>query len=340
MNKKLKVAIIGAGLVGNKRAKVIKDLNKEELVLVADIDKEKAENFAETYNCQFTTSWQEAVRRKDIDIVIVATPNNFLARISIAALKNSKHVLCEKPFGRNAKESKAILKAAEKAHRLIKVGFNHRFHPAIFKAKEIFDQGKIGEILFIRGKYGHGGRLNMEKEWRFQKEISGGGELLDQGVHLIDLAHWFVGKFDEFYGIADTKFWKTSLDDNAFFIMKRGKITSSFHVSTTNWKNTFVFEVFGSEGFLIIDGLGRNYGKETLTTGKRKKEFGIPEIKILKFDYDNSWEKEWQNFVEGITKNKKLIGDGIDGLNANIVVDAIYKSSRRKKSVKFSNIKI
>ena len=334
MNKKLKVAIIGAGLVGNKRAKVIKDLNKEELVLVADIDKKKAKNFAETYNCQFTASWQEAVRQKDIDIVIVATPNNFLARISIAALKNGKHVLCEKPFGRNVKESEAILKAAEKAHRLIKVGFNHRFHPAIFRAKKLFDKGEIGKILFIRARYGHGGRLGMEKEWRFKKAISGGGELLDQGVHLIDLSRWFGGKFQKVYGITETKFWKSNLEDNAFVLMKNKNITVSFHVSTTNWKNIFSFEVFGDKGFLVIEGVGRSYGEETLIFGKRKPEFGIPKIKILKFFEDSSWKNEWENFISAVKFGKKIIGDGKDGFEASRIIEAIYRSSKSGRAVK------
>jgi len=329
MNKKLKVAIIGAGLIGNKRAKVIKDLNKEELVLVADIDKEKAENFAKTYNCHFTTNWQKAVKRKDIDIVIVATPNNFLARISIAALKNGKHVLCEKPFGRNMKESEAILKAAEKAHCLIKVGFNHRFHPAILRAKKLFDKGEIGKILFIRARYGHGGRMGMEKEWRFKKAISGGGELLDQGIHLIDLCRWFGGEFQKVYGITETKFWKSNVEDNAFVLMKNENITVSFHVSTTNWKNIFSFEIFGDKGFLIIEGLGRSYGEETLIFGKRKPQFGIPKIKIFKFLKDSSWKNEWENFICAIKFGKKIIGDGRDGLEANRIINAIYRSSKK-----------
>jgi predicted dehydrogenase len=214
------------------------------------------------------------------------------------------------------------------------VGFNHRFHPAIFTAKKLFERGRIGKILFIRARYGHGGRLGMEKEWRFQKDISGGGELLDQGVHLIDLSRWFAGEFKEVYGITDSKFWNTELEDNAFAILRNEKTTVLFHVSATNWKNIFSFEIFGDRGFLIIEGLGRSYGEETLTIGKRRPKFGVPEIEVIKFPEDPSWKNEWENFLGALTKRRKLLGDGRDGLMANLIVGAIYKSSKTRKVVK------
>jgi predicted dehydrogenase len=334
MTKKLRVGIIGAGLIGNKRAKIIKDLNEEELVMVVDIDKEKAKSMAENYNCEFADNWQELVKRPDIDIVIVSTTNNFLAPISIAALKNKKHVLCEKPFGRNVKESKAVLKVAQNSHRLIKVGFNHRFHQAISQAKKIFDEGKIGKILFIRSRYGHGGRLGMEKEWRLNKKISGGGVIVDQGVHIIDLCRYFVGDFNKVYGIAKSKFWKTKLDDNTFVLMENKNVTASFHVSTTNWKNIFSFEIFGDKGFLNIEGKGGSFGEETLTFGKRKPEFGVPEIEIFKFSGDTSWQEEWKNFISAVKFGKKIIGDGRDGFEANRIIEAIYRSSKSGRAVK------
>ncbi len=330
----LGVGIVGAGLIGNRRASIMQATGKGRVVVVADTDSARAAEFAQKYGCEIAKNWRELVKRSDIEVVIIAVPNKFIKPIALHAFKNGKHVFSEKPLGRNAAEAETIVKAAKKYKRLLKVGFNHRFHPAIFTAKKLFDEGRIGKILFIRGRYGHGGRLGMEKEWRFQKDISGGGELLDQGVHLIDLARWFAGEFSEVYGIADTKFWNTKLDDNAFAILRNKKITASLHVSTTNWKNIFSFEIFGDKGFLIIDGLGRSYGEETLTVGKRKPKFGIPEIEVMKFQEDTSWKNEWKNFIGALTKKQKLIGDGIDGLEANRIVGAIYKSSKIKKVVK------
>jgi predicted dehydrogenase len=330
----LGVGIVGAGLIGTRRARIIQTTGNGRVVVVADTDSARAAEFAQKYGCERAKNWKELAKRSDIEVVIIAVPNKFIKPIAIAAFKNGKHVFSEKPLGRNVAEAEAIVKAAKKYRRLLKVGFNHRFHPAIFTAKKLFDEGRIGRILFIRGRYGHGGRLGMEKEWRFQKDISGGGELLDQGVHLIDLMRWFAGEFKEVYGITDTKFWNTKLDDNAFAILRNKKITASLHVSTTNWKNVFSFEIFGDKGFLTIDGLGRSYGEETLIIGKRKPEFGVPEIEVFKFSEDPSWEDEWKNFIGALTQRKKLIGDGFDGWEANRIVGAIYESSKRKKVVK------
>ena len=331
MSEKLRVGIVGAGLIGGKRAEALEGAGGASLVVVSDIDKKKALEFSRDHHCEVFESWENLVASKDIDIIIIAVPNKFLLPIAIKALENGKHILAEKPFGRTAEESKAMLQAAEKNRCLIKVGFNHRFHPAIFKAKEFFDQGIIGKLLFIRARYGHGGRLGMEKEWRFNKDISGGGELLDQGVHLIDLCRWFAGEFDEVYGIAETKFWNTDLEDNAFVILRNKDVTASFHVSTTNWKNIFSFEAFGDKGFLIVQGLGKSYGPETLTIGKRKPEFGVPDIETLEFTKDSSWEDEWKNFLGAISGREKIIGDAKDGLAANEIVEAIYESSKSKK---------
>lgn len=330
----LRVGIVGAGVIGARRAEIIQTTGKGRVVAVAETNFARAVEFAKRYGCEIAKNWQELVRRNDIEAVIIAVPNKFVKPIALAAFKNGKHVFSEKPLGRNAAEAEAIEKAAKKYRRLLKVGFNHRFHPAIFTAKKLFERGRIGKILFIRARYGHGGRLGMEKEWRFQKDISGGGELLDQGVHLIDLSRWFAGEFKEVYGITDSKFWNTELEDNAFAILRNEKTTVLFHVSATNWKNIFSFEIFGDRGFLIIEGLGRSYGEETLTIGKRRPKFGVPEIEVIKFPEDPSWKNEWENFLGALTKRRKLLGDGRDGLMANLIVGAIYKSSKTRKVVK------
>jgi predicted dehydrogenase len=218
MNK-IRVGIIGAGLIGSKRAQGIAKTKRGVLAGVADPDQARAEALAKQYGVEAYGDWKKLIENKDINAVIVAVPNAFAAPIVIAALEAGKHVLCEKPFGINAKEAAAMVSAGEKAKRVVKVGFNHRFHAAVLKAREIFEKGGIGKALFIRSRYGHGGRKGMEKEWRFDEKISGGGELLDQGVHIVDLARWFGGEFDEVYGSAEAKFWDTKLDDNAFAVL-------------------------------------------------------------------------------------------------------------------------
>lgn len=336
MKKEIRVGIVGAGLIGAKRAEAIKKTKGGALVAIADVDYARAKALADKYGVEAVGEWKKFVARKDLDVIIVAVPNAFAMPIVLAALKNGKHVLCEKPLGVSVKESKAMLMAAREAHRLLKVGFNHRFHASLMKAHEIFKKGGIGKVLFIRSRYGHGGRKGMEHEWRFDKKISGGGELLDQGVHIVDLARWFGGEFKTVYGLAETKFWKTKLDDNTFVLMKNDRTTVSFHVSTTQWKNLFSFEVFGDLGFLQIEGKGGSYGEEVLTYAKRKLGYA-PDMEVFKFPgADESWEREWMHFVDAIQRKGKHIGDATDGLRANQIVEAIYRSSRSHKEIRLT----
>jgi predicted dehydrogenase len=287
------------------------------------------------YQADPMATWKDLISRGDIDAVIVAVPNAHAAPIVLSTLKSGKHVFCEKPLGINSKEALKIVNAAKRAGKTVKVGFNHRFHAAILKAHEICEAGGIGQVLLIRARYGHGGRKGMEKEWRFDRKISGGGELLDQGVHLIDLARWFAGEFDRVYGMTPTKFWHTKVEDNAFALMMNRQVTVSFHASTTNWKNIFSFEVFGETGFLQVDGKGGSYGEEALTYGRRKPEFGVPDLEVFRFPgEDLSWEREWENFVHGVAGSGKIIGGAMDGFLANTIVDAIYRSSRSRREVK------
>lgn len=335
--KQVRVGIVGTGLIGAKRAEAIRSAKKGKLIAAADSDFGRAKALARKFGVSALVDWKKLVMQKDIDAVIVAVPNAFAAKIVIAALRAGKHVLCEKPFGVNSKESAEMLAAARKTRKLVKVGFNHRFHGATLKAREIFDEGGIGrQVLFIRARYGHGGRRGMEKEWRFNKKISGGGELLDQGVHLIDLARWFAGDFTNAYGLARTKFWKTNLEDNAFALLENAKTTVSFHASATQWKNLFSFEIYGDKGYLEITGKGGSYGEEMLTWAQRN-EGAAPDVATFRFGtQDESWRREWEHFVRAIHKKEKLWSDARDGLKVNQIVEALYRSSRTGRSVRLT----
>lgn len=203
----MKVGIVGCGLIGKRRANVVHQTKDDELVIVADIDEFRARSLAAEMDCLATTNWQEVVTRDDIEAVIVSTTNKFLMPVTVAALERGKHVLCEKPLGRNCNEAHQMVEAARRANVLLKTGFNHRHHPAILKAHELWSQGSIGPIMFIRAVYGHGGRPGYDKEWRANPDLAGGGELLDQGVHIIDLCRWFMGDFGEAFGLISTYFW-------------------------------------------------------------------------------------------------------------------------------------
>lgn len=358
--KSMRIAIIGCGLIGRKRADALEP--DDSLVACCDTSEPAAKKFAEDFGCAFYTDYRRLFSEVEPDLAVVAVVNKFTRDIVIDCLKSGMHVLAEKPLGRNSAESSDMLAALSAAgspnltlsqsqsHKvppspplplspsprlLLKTGFNHRFHPAIRKAKELADAGDVGKIFSIRAAYGHGGRPGMEKEWRSSKDLCGGGELLDQGVHIIDLIRWFGGEITELTGTVDTKFWPMEVEDNAFAIAKTASaVTASFHVSWTNWKNVFSFEIFGTDGYLKVAGLGGSYGPESLEIGKRKKEGGRPDIELLEFPPDDiSWREEWKEFKAAISEGRRPVGDGYDGLKANQVIEAIYRSSKEKKSV-------
>ena len=333
----MKVAIIGCGLIGRKRALALDQ--EDNLVACCDTISDSTKKFGKDFGCKCFFDPRILLNEIDFDITIVAVINKYAKEIIINSLKRGKHVIAEKPLGRNFEEAKEIISVSPilplSYSPILKTGFNHRFHPAIWKAKLLSNKGKIGRIINIRARYGHGGRPGMEKEWRASKDLCGGGELLDQGVHIIDLIRWFGGEITEIFGKVETKFWDMEVEDNAFAILKtKNEITASFHVSWTNWKNIFSLEIFGTDGYLKIEGLGGSYGPETLEFGKRKVEGGRPDIEIFEFpDEDISWKEEWKEFKKAISEQREVIGSGYDGFKANEVIAAIYKSSQFNKVI-------
>jgi predicted dehydrogenase len=325
----MKVGVVGCGLIGSRRAKVARE-EGDEVLLVADLDRDRARELAGDQSA-WSEDWQAVTAHPAIEAVVVATINKSLLPVTLAAFQNGKHVLCEKPLGRNSREAGQMVAAARGAGRLLKVGFNHRYHPALQRSFELAQAGKIGELMSIRAAYGHGGRPGYDQEWRGDADLAGGGELLDQGVHLVDLCRWFLGDFVEVSGMVATWFWKIApLEDNGFALLRtaRGQI-ALIHSSWTQWKNLFRFEVFGRDGFLVVDGLGGSYGPERLTLGLRRPESGPPREQSWEFPGpDLSWQAEWQEFKTAIQEGREPLGNGDDGLQAARVIDALYASAR------------
>lgn len=310
------------------------------MLLVADIEPERAQMTAKTVGGEWTDDWRGVTGHQRIEAVVVATVNKSLLPITRAALQSGKHVLCEKPLGRNAYEAKEMMETAENANRVLKVGFNHRHHPALWRAQQMAQSGKIGPLMSIRAAYGHGGRPGYDQEWRGDPELAGGGELLDQGVHVIDLCRWFMGDFVQVSGMLGTWFWQVApLEDNGFALLRtaQGQV-AQVHTSWTQWKNLFRFEIFGRDGFLLVNGLGGSYGVETLTLGKRRPESGPPLMETWEFPGpDISWQAEWEEFKKAIQEGRQPLGNGHDGYQAARVIDAIYESSKTGRVVELED---
>ena len=218
--ERMNIGIIGCGLIGQKRLKALPKNIK--LLAAADTDKKRAKKLCELSNSGTAhNSWEDVVKNKDIDIVIVATTHNVLAPITKACVEAKKHVLVEKPAAVSLKELENLIPFVNASESLVHVGFNHRYHRAFKKIEDLKKSESLGDFMFLRARYGHGGRLGMQKEWRAQPELSGGGELIDQGVHLIDLSRLFMGDICEVVGHAATYFWQMPVEDNGFMILKK-----------------------------------------------------------------------------------------------------------------------
>lgn len=324
----ISLGIIGCGLIGNKRARALGSSFK--LIACHDAFRGRSERFAKEHGARSCSSVSLLLRDPTIQAVVISTLHDSLAPLTLSAVRAGKHVLVEKPAARNARELLPLLAAAKKERVQVRVGYNHRFHRAFRKARQIVDAGKLGPLMMIRARYGHGGRLGYEKEWRADPKRSGGGELIDQGVHLIDLARWFLGDFKKIEGYAETLFWEMPVDDNAFLLLRTARSqTASLHASCTEWKNLFSFEIYGRNGKLHIEGLGGSYGLEKLTWYRMLPQMGPPETKAWEFPCaDDSWEFEMNEFAKDIRLRRSPQPGIKDGLEALKIVDTIYRKSR------------
>lgn len=325
----MKAAIIGCGLIGQKRATALSD--SVELIGCFDAVDGVAESFAKNFNTKTFSSVKELLEIQELDFVVIATRHDSLAYLAIEALNAGKHVFVEKPGAINHLEFSKVCEVARKSNLRMHVGYNHRYHPALKLAFKFFTGGSIGEIMFLRGRYGHGGRLGYEKEWRADKSKSGGGELIDQGTHLIDLSIGFLGSVDLDYAATPNYFWEMPVEDNAFISLRNDAGNISFlQVSCTEWKNMFSLEIYGKTGKLDISGIGRSYGIETLTLHKMSPEMGPPISETWSYPGpDNSWALEIDDFIEDLVTGSRKSDNLDSSLEVLRVIDEIYSRTKR-----------
>ncbi len=329
--EKVTIALIGAGGIGNVWARAVKKTNAAALRAVVDVDLRNAQAIAKDFKgCVAAMDAAQAIADPNIQGIVIATPHKWLAPQTRAALEAGKHVLCEKPAGISSVEIQKNIDIANAKQLVYMTGFNHRYHPAFMEAKKRFAAGEIGEAMFIRARYGFGGRPGYEKEWRFNKEISGGGEFIDQGMHMIDMARWFFGEFKDVCGFAENMFWGGEVEDNGFALLRTADHkVASIHVSLTNWEWVHSFEIFGTKGYLIVDGLDQRYrGPERLTIGHADpRGGGFPKeeaISYLDEAKEDSFRRELEAFAEALRGGSQDIPRGEDACATLNIVERIY----------------
>jgi len=319
--------------IGQVRAREIEKNEQTELVAVYDIN--KPTNICS--NVTFCETYDELLLQ-DIDAVFVCTYNNVLADFTIQALKAGKHVFCEKPPARTSNELLDVIETEKQSQLILKYGFNHRYHYSVMEAKKLIDSGEMGKLLWLRGVYGKAGSIDYHKNWRNYQKYSGGGILIDQGIHMLDLMRYFSGQdFTHINSFVTTSFWDIEAEDNAFAIMQSDeKITAMLHSSATQWKHKFLLEIAFEEGYINLDGIlseTRSYAPEKLVVGRREFEditfaMGKPKENTTWFEYDDSWKIEIDEFIDAI-QGKSNIENGTsdDAYQTLKLVERIYENS-------------
>ena len=323
------MALAGCGIMGRRR---VAALAPDRLRACYDLNAEAARELANETGAIPCASFDELLEQRP-DVVLIATSHDALAELASRALASGAHVLVEKPGARTVDELELVGEQARSASRLVQVGFNHRFHPGIARAAEEALSGAHGEIMFVRGRYGHGGRQGYENEWRMRPEISGGGELMDQGMHLLDLSHWLLGPLPLHSALVRTNFWDVAVEDNAVLILgepsdSRGP-WSTFHVSWSEWKNDFALEIYCRRAKLQVTGLWGSYGPQTLRIYRMRPELGPPDVEVLEYgEGDETWAAEWRHFRSAVLDGPEAATGNLDSARyALATIEQAYRVS-------------
>ena len=319
------VLIVGAGLIGHKRAISLPDSFR--LFGVFDTDIQKARDFSELFKCHNFSTIDLALNSLPKEsLVIIAVRHCDLAKIANKAIRMKFHVLIEKPGSINPVEMLGVISSANEVGVTVSIGYNHRFHGAAIQLKKLINSGKYGEIQLIRARYGHGGRVGYDKEWRADYSQSGGGELLDQGCHLLDLLNYFDTRPKLEFAMLPTIYWDMKVEDNAFLagtLLNNGKFW--MHASWTEWKNLFSFEVFMKTAKIEWSGLNGSYGPEKLIVHHMSAGLGVPSEEVLAFPAnDQSWQLELIEVEKRITGVQSNSTSGEAGLKVLEIIQEAY----------------
>lgn len=329
----LKVGIVGLGVMGRLRERYIREDPRFKLVAVCDTDGEKIKKYKDVA-CY--CDYNELIK-DNIDIVYACTVNGVLPDVVIAAIKAGRHVFCEKPPGKTEEDVKKIINTNYNQNEIVvQYGFNHRYHYSVMKAKELIDSKDLGEVLWIRGVYGKSGGKDFKNAWRNYKKNSGGGILIDQGIHLLDLVQYFGIDYKIIYSSIETSYWNIEVEDNAFIMINDDGKNAILHSSATQWEHCFRVEIGLTGGLIKLDGLitgSQSYGREQITWLKNEQEyrapiFGQPIKHTCEFNKDDSWKIEQNIFLEKIYHKDYTIKESKEALNVMRAICRVYEKSK------------
>ena len=326
-----KVGIAGYGVVGKRRHAALKKIHDFKVTSLSDISFKDEDNLL-NLNCY--SDYRDLIKNEDLDILFISLPNNHAASATLLGLKKNLHVFCEKPPAKTLSELMPIKEHLEKTDLKLMYGFNHRFHSSVIHAKKIIDSDELGKIVNLKGIYGKSNMISFNQtDWRTDREKSGGGILLDQGIHMLDLMNYFVGGFNNIFSIIQNTFWNFDVEDNAFVLMQNDDgIIGQLHSSATQWRHTFNLDITLKKGSLILGGLltsSKSYGDETLKIiyADPDNDKGNPKEEIINFDEDISWDMEIKRFTDAVRNSDKIKNGSIDqAIEIMDLIEKIYKA--------------
>ena len=328
-----KVGIIGYGKMGQIRHQVISAF--EDVQVQSIYDPEKVDTEIEK-----AQSSDQIIENPEIDAVFTCTPNYLNKPLTIQSLKAGKHVFCEKPPGFTAKDIEEIRAVEKESGKVLMYGFNHRHHASIKYMKKLVDDKEFGKILWMRGRYGKSVDETFFDNWRAKKELAGGGILIDQGIHMLDLFLHLGGNFDNVHASVSNLYWNLSVEDNVFATLENTKtgLAASLHSTMTQWRHLVSLEVFLEKGYLVLNGLktsSNSYGEEILTIAKNRSTAPVAtwkDEKNITYHTDESWESELTEFFSAIKSNREVkLGNSSDALKLMKIIDKIYSFKKKEK---------
>lgn len=328
MNR-LKVGIAGYGIVGKRRHQFISEHPALMVTAICEQTFPKAFSGLPGINC--FNSYHELLQT-ELNILFVCLPNNIAAEVTIAGLEKGLHVFCEKPPGKDVNDIRNVIEIEKRYPGIkLKYGFNHRYHDSVREALRIIQSGELGEVINLRGVYGKSRVIPFSGGWRSKRELAGGGILLDQGIHMVDLMRLFCGEFEEVKSFISNDFWKHDVEDNAYALLKdkKGRV-AMLNSSATQWQHKFNLEISLTQGYIELHGIlsgSKSYGEERIVVGKRDEDSdnGQMESRVVKFLQDNSWKDEVFEFADAILADKPIeSGNSNDALETMKLVFNIY----------------
>lgn len=332
MNRKLAVGIAGYGVVGKRRRKFIDPHPDLKTVAVCDRTFQGEGTFPD--GVRYYTQY-ERLLDEDLDVLFVCMTNDIAPDVTIAGLRKGAHVFCEKPPGRDLSDIARVIRCERQHPGLkLKYGFNHRYHESVRHALQIIRGGELGSIINLLGVYGKSKMISFESDWRTKRALAGGGILLDQGIHMVDMMRLFAGEFTNVQSIVTNSYWKHDVEDNAYALMRTSDgVAAMLHSSATLWRHRFYLEISLWRGSIILSGIlssSKSYGAETITVVYAgEDDGGDPREMTVRYNQDNSWRDEIADFADAISTERPIVdGSSLEALKTMELVYRIYCADR------------